>query len=150
MKRLALCSLLPLFAACGSSANTLSGSISEQYSLDFDSVAIARTDPFVVVSYVKASGPVAKPAKLAVALTGITVTPKAMIDLAAMVGGATRGTLTRVEATTIEFPIKTGSVVFDEVPDANATITGHFNATLSMPDGRTLNGDFSGPVVLAQ
>ena len=137
-------------AGCGSSANSLFGSISAEYSLDFDSTQINTTTPFLVISYIRSSGPVGKPAKLSVDLSGVNVTAGSPIDLTMLVGNAPRGTLQRIESTTINFPIKTGTIVLDEAPKANANLSGHFNATLSMPDGRTLDGTFSGTVVPLQ
>jgi hypothetical protein len=131
-------------AGCGGNGNDLSGSLSEVYPLDFDNVTLQEAQNSLIISYNVSSGPVAKAAKLVVDISGITGFTGQAIDLVQMVNQAPRGTLTRVEAMTFPLPIKSGQLVLDNPPTLNSALSGHFNTTLSMPDGRTLNGDFRG------
>jgi hypothetical protein len=68
------------------------------------------------------------------------------IDLTENVAGLPRGTLQRVETTTTDFPLKVGTVHFNQEPVAATDLGGWFHTTLSEPDGRTLNGDFQAKV----
>jgi hypothetical protein len=146
-RRVALVAAALAVAGCGSSQDTLTGSISTEYDLSFDSVQVQLvTNQYLVVSYLRNSGIVAKPAKLTVDMTGVNVTPSMMIDLVEMVNGGPRGTLQRVESTTINFPLSAGNLVLDSVPAANQNLCGHFHCTMSMPMGQTMNGDFCAPL----
>jgi hypothetical protein len=130
-------------AGCGSSQNTLTGSIADEYDLSFDSVTVQWvTNQYLVISYVNNGGTIAKPMKLTVDLTGLTPMSGQMIDLAEMVNGAERGTLQRVESTTLTFPIMTGNLVLDGGLIPNQGLCGHWHTTVTMPMGRTVNGDF--------
>lgn len=147
MKRWMYLVVVASVAACGGEdANQLYGSLSEVYELGFDEVKLQQVGDFVVVEYVKKAGKgdqVGKVAKLTVNLKDATVTPGQQIDLLEQVDNGNRGTLTRVQQATTEFPIKRGFVTFDAKLTADKVVTGKFRTTLSEPDGRTLNGDFS-------
>jgi hypothetical protein len=148
--RIALLAAALVAAGCGSSQDTLTGSISTEYDLSFDSVQVQQVTPFLVIEYRRNSGSVAEAAKLTVDMTGITPTPGMMINLVDMVNGGPRGTLQRVESTTINFPLSAGNLILDSVPAANQSLCGHFHCTMSMPMGQTLNGDFCSPLVVVQ
>jgi hypothetical protein len=69
------------------------------------------------------------------------------IDLTALVNGLPRGTVQRVESGgTTDFPLRVGTIHFNQEPVANAEITGWFHTTLAAdaadPTSRTLNGNF--------
>jgi hypothetical protein len=130
-------------AGCGSAPNRLQGSLSDQYSLDFDTVDAQLVGGYLVVSYVR-TATMAKTLKLTVELTGYQVVAGAEIDLAAKApSGSPRGTFSRVDATTINLPFSSGGITLDAVPAAGAHLGGHFHATFTMPAGRALDGDFS-------
>lgn len=128
--------------ACSSSPNTLEGSLSDVYGLEFDQVDAQLVGNFLVVQYLKsASG--ARTLKMAVDLQGYTVSPGAPISLTEMAaGGSPRGTLQRIVETTINLPLSTGSVTLDAVPTAGSPLSGSFSATFTMPQGRSLHGEF--------
>ena len=130
---------------CGSAKNRLFGSVDEVYDLSFNSVNLQTVSGFLVVEYVQASG--AKVAKLSANLSDVTVKGGQPIDLTTMVGSQPRGTLQRVQQTTIQLPIQQGTLTLDEPVTAGANLSGQFRTTLSDPMGRTLNGDFSATVV---
>ncbi len=133
------------FAGCGGNGNDLSGSLSEVYPLDFDDVTLQQEQSSLLISYNVHGGSVSIAAKLVVDLSGITVVGGQAIDLAQVVtNNQMRGILYRVDPGMTPLPIKTGQLVLDNPPVLNSTLSGHFNTTLSMPDGRTLNGDFRG------
>jgi hypothetical protein len=140
---------LGLVPACGSPSNRLFGSVSEIYDLGFDKVQVSTIGSFVVVEYLRTSGgvTVAKPAKLSVDTTGLTVSAGQSIDLTEAVASGTRGTLQRIEQTPTDLPIGNGFVVFDQVPAADSKLGGRFRTTLTDPAGRTCNGDFSAKVI---
>lgn len=130
---------LAALTSCGDSANRLFGSVSETYPLDFESVQLSTIDQFLVIEYLKGTS---KVLKVAVNLTGLTVTPGQDIDLAATVAGGSRGTLQRIVEATIDLPLERGTLVLDAAPQPDAVLSGRFRTTLSSPNGRTLNGDF--------
>jgi hypothetical protein len=145
MKKLLLTALLA--AGCGSSSNSLSGSVSEIYALDYDSVAISLLDTFLIIEYNKGpDGSAGKAAKLSVDMTGLTVMPNVSIDLTQVVQGNPRGTLQQILGTSVDFPMMIGTLVLSGTPTAGQDLSGNFHATLSNPMGRTLNGNFSATV----
>jgi hypothetical protein len=145
---LMLGALLLVGAACGDdSGSSLSGSMSQVYDLDFDSVNLVRQGDSITVEYVRASGATAgKTAKLVVNLARIAQVAGTAIDLTEVIDGLPRGTLQRVQQVTTDYPIQRGTIQFNQAPEPGAEVTGHFNTTLSKPAGRTLNGEFSGKV----
>jgi hypothetical protein len=152
MKRLLLVVALAVAGCGGGNGNDLTGSLSEVYPLDFDTVEIDQLGSTIVITYVHSPGSdIAKTAKLIVDTTNIALDqPPTMINLAEMFNGSTRGILQRVEKTTIGFPIMNGHLLLNQKPTPNATLSGSFSTTLSDPMGRTLNGDFSAAVVPLQ
>ena len=150
MRRLLLASLLACgLGACGKDPNRLYGSVSQIYSLDFNRVQILRVSDQVSIEYQRLSGQSieAKVAKLTVMVGDLANLAGNDVDLTETVGGLPRGTMQRVESTTTDFPIKTGTVHFNQEPVAGTNLSGSFHSTLSDPDGRTLNGDFQADVV---
>lgn len=147
--RLALAIAALAAAGCGDSSNRLYGSVSEIYNLTFDTVQVSQVGDFIVVDYIRSSGPqgtLGKAAKLTVNLFGIMVVAGQSIDLTSTVMGAPRGTLEQILDTTTELPFTLATITFDQVPAIGQSLAGHFRATLSMPPGRTLDGDFLAPL----
>ena len=139
--------LITLLSGCGGSQNSLTGSVSEIYALDFDTVSASLLDQFLIIEYDKGpGGSEGKAAKLSVDMTGITAMAGASIDLTQMVAGNPRGTLQQILGTTVDFPLMLGTLTVDEAPVAGKELSGHFSTTLSMPMGRTLNGTFDATV----
>jgi hypothetical protein len=139
--------LIALLAGCGDSQNQLTGSVSEIYALDFDSVSVSLLDQFLIIEYDKGPGGSAgKAAKLAVDMTGISAMAGTQIDLTQVVAGNPRGTLQQILGTTVDFPLMLGTLTVNQAPVANKELSGHFSTTLSMPMGRTLNGTFDATV----
>jgi hypothetical protein len=151
MRRFLLASILACsLGACSSSPNRLYGSMSQIYSLDFDRVQIFRIGDQVSIEYQRLSGQdtQAKVAKLTVVVGDLANLAGHDVDLTAPVGsGLPRGTLQRVESGTTEFPLKVGTVRFNQEPVAGTDLSGTFHTTLANPDGRTLNGNFEADVV---
>ena len=135
--------LLLAGAACASEDNKLTGSMSEVYKLDFDSVALVRQGDFISVEYLSSAG---KTAKLVVNLKGLAKVEGTTIDLTEIVGGSPRGTLQRVQSVTTDYQIQRGTVQFDQPPDPGVEVAGRFYTTLVNPAGRTLNGEFKATV----
>ena len=139
-----LCLALAMgLGSCGDDKNKLFGSVSEVYPLDFDAVSVSIVGSFLVVEYTKGAG---KVVKLSVSNENLTVVPGQAIDLLAPITSGNRGTLQRILSTTIELPMMTGTLTLDGVPKVGSELTGHLRTLLSVPSGRTLNGDFSATV----
>jgi hypothetical protein len=150
MRRLLFASLLACsLGACSKESNRLYGSVSDLYSLDFNRVQIKRISGQVSIEYQRVSGQSiqAWAAKLTVTVGDLANLAGNDVDLTEIVGGLPRGTMQRIESTTTDFPIKVGTVRFDQEPVAGTDLSGSFHTTLSDPDGRTLNGDFQATVV---
>jgi hypothetical protein len=135
-------------AGCSSEANRLYGSVSQIYKLSFDRVQIFRHGGEVSIEYQRLSGGnvSAKVAKLTVRVDDLANIAGNDVDLTELVGGLPRGTLQRVESGTTDFPLKVGTVHFEQEPTARTDLSGNFHTMLSDPDGRTLNGDFQAKV----
>jgi hypothetical protein len=133
-------------AACSNEPNRLYGSMSQIYSLDFNRVQILRIGDQVSIEYQRTSDQ-AQVAKLTVTVGDLANLAGNDVNLTELVGGLPRGTLERVESSTTDFPLKVGTVHFNQEPVAGTNLSGSFHTTLSDPDGRTLNGDFQANVV---
>jgi hypothetical protein len=141
--------LFYLFASsCGSESNRLYGSMSQIYPLSFDHVQLLRVGSEVSIEYQRLSGGnlSSKVAKLTVHVGDLAHLAGNDIDLTETVSGLPRGTLQRVESSTTDFPLKTGTVHFDQEPQVGTHLSGSFHTTLAEPMGRTLNGDFQGTI----
>ena len=150
MRRLMIALLLTgSLGACSKDSNRLYGSVSQIYSLDFDRVQVLRVGPQVSIEYQRLSGQniEAKVAKLTVTVGDLANLAGNDVDLTEIVGGLPRGTMQRVESTTTDFPLKVGTVHFNQEPSVGTNLDGTFHTTLADPDGRTLNGDFQATVV---
>jgi len=150
MRRLLIATLLACgLGACSKDPNRLYGSMSQIYGLDFNRVQILRVGNQVSIEYQKLSGQniEAKVAKLTVTVGDLANLAGNDIDLTESVGGLPRGTMQRVESTTTDFPLKVGTVHFNQEPSVGTNLGGTFHTTLADPDGRTLNGDFQATVV---
>jgi len=132
-----------VLTACSSSSNQLSGSLGQIYDLSFNSVTIVLQGKSLSVQYI---GSGVDPAVLVVDLTNIVNVAGSSIDLTQLVNGQPRGVLQRVGTVTTDLPIERGTVTFDQVPQVGQTLSGDFHATLSNPEGYTLNGGFSSTV----
>jgi hypothetical protein len=139
-------------AACGEDANRLYGSMSQVYPLDFDRVRIIRVSDQVSVSsnqvaveYLR-NRDQAKIAKLTVIVGDLANMAGNEINLTEKVSGLPRGTISRIETGTTDFPLQIGNVRFDQEPVVGTELSGSFHTTLSDPAGRTLNGDFKAKV----
>jgi hypothetical protein len=102
----------------------------------------------VSIEYQRVSGGnvAAKVAKLTVRIGDLANLAGNEINLSETIAGLPRGTLQRVESTTTDFPLETGTVRFDQEPKVGTNLSGSFHTTLSEPAGRTLNGDFQAKV----
>ena len=150
MRRLLIATLLACgLGACSKDPNRLYGSMSQIYGLDFNRVQILRVGNQVSIEYQKLSGQniEAKVAKLTVTVGDLANLAGNDVDLTESVGGLPRGTMQRVESTTTDFPLKVGTVHFNQEPSVGTNLGGTFHTTLADPDGRTLNGDFQATVV---
>ena len=150
MRRFLLASILVIsFGSCSKEPNRLYGSLSDVYSLDFNRVQIKRVSDQVSIEYQRVSGQSIQAwvAKLTVTVGDLANLAGNDVNLTESVGGLPRGTMQRVESTTTDFPLKVGSVHFNQEPVAGTDLSGSFHTTLSDPDGRTLNGDFQATVV---
>jgi hypothetical protein len=138
-----------LFAGCGDPPNRLYGSVSQVYSLDFDTTKALRVGDQVSIEYLRMSGEtmLAMPVKVTVSIGDFQQVAGADIDMTELVGGLARGTVQRVETGTTDFSLRIGKIHFDQEPVADADITGWFRTTLENPAaGRTLNGNFQAKV----
>jgi hypothetical protein len=150
MRRFLLASILAFsLGSCSKDPNRLYGSLSDVYSLDFNRVQIKRVSDQVSIEYQRVSGQSIQAwvAKLTVTVGDLANLAGNDVNLTESVGGLPRGTMQRVESTTTDFPLKVGSVHFNQEPVAGTDLSGSFHTTLSDPDGRTLNGDFQATVV---
>jgi len=150
MRRFLIASILACgLGACSKDPNRLYGSVSQIYSLDFDRVQILSVGNQVSIEYQKLSGQniEAKVVKLTVTVGDLANLAGNDVDLTESVGGLPRGTMQRVESTTTDFPLKVGTVHFNQEPSVGTNLGGTFHTTLADPDGRTLNGDFQATVV---
>jgi hypothetical protein len=142
-----------LLLGCGDdlASNSLSGSLSEIYGLDFENVAVTQLGDTIIVKYYKGSGAsTATVIKFTTDLTGLMVAPGKSIDLAELVGGQQRGSLARLVDTPVQLGILRGLVSFSEVPVGGHPLSGEFHVELSDPSGRTLSGKFSGALTILQ
>ena len=143
--RALLCAGVLALAACGGTGNSLSGSVSEVYSLDFDGVAATIFDRYLIIEYTRAAEGASaggKVVKLTVDMTGLIVEPGKEIDLTEAVGQGARGSLQQVLGQTVEFPMATGTLILNQVPAGGGKVSGRFFTRLTNPSGRTLNGEF--------
>ena len=150
MRQFLLVSILACsLGACSNEPNRLYGSVSEIYSLDFNHVQILRVSDQVSIEYQRVSGQSIQAwvAKLTVVVGDLANLAGNDVDLTELAGGLPRGTMQRIEGTTTDFPLKAGTVRFNQEPVAGANLSGSFHTTLADPDGRTLNGDFQATVV---
>ena len=144
---------LLLLASCSDSPNRLYGSMSQVYSLDFNSVRITLVGDQVSVEYQRLSGQtvLGMTAKVTVSIGDIQPVAGNDIDMTSLVNGLPRGTVQRVESDgTTDFPMQVGTIHFNHEPVADAEITGWFHTTVA-PDSaastsRTLNGNFQAKV----
>ena len=133
---------LAVTPGCGSSPNTLEGSLSDVYGLDFDTVNAQLIGGYLVIEYVRTAGG-GKTLKISVDLTGYTVSAGAAISLLEKgPSGGPRGTLQRIVESTIDLPLMSGSLTLDAVPAAGMPLGGSFSAAFTMPSGRSVRGEF--------
>ena len=141
-------------AGCGGDDNTLKGSMSQVYPLKFDDVQILRVGgpgkEEVSVEYLRMEGQqiAAYVAKLTVQVGDVQTMAGAEIDLTQKgPNGLPRGTLERIDSTATEFPMRIGTVKFDQEPLAGTNLSGKFFTTVITDEGdQTLNGTFKAEV----
>lgn len=136
--------VLTLVAACGGPGNSLSGSIGESFSLDFDRAQIRKQDLNLIIEYIKKqNGGESKVAKVVVDTQ----------DLAVNGGAVIRGdvfsehvTVSRVTNAGGDFPpLKSGSIRFSDWNFKNGgRVAGEFDVLFT--NGRTLSGNFENDV----
>jgi hypothetical protein len=141
---------------CGGEDNTLKGSMSQVYSLKFDEVEISRVGApgkeEVSVKYLAKDGEriTSYPAKLTVQVGNLASMAGADLDLKQTgPNGLPVGTLERIatDSTATAFPLKVGTVKFDQEPVVGTDLSGKFFTTVVTEDGdRTLNGTFKAKV----
>ena len=143
MRRLAVFAAIVLATACGD-GNSLEGSISDSFSLDFDRVRIRKQAPELLIEYLKKhDGGTDKVCKVVVNTEGMSLGGNTNIRGPTFLD---RVTVTRVAATGGDFPdVDSGSMHFDtyEFRDGG-DMKGRFDVLFV--NGRTLNGDFEGKV----
>jgi hypothetical protein len=139
---LALAAFLTMLS-CNDGQNKLYGSASQIYDLSFNSVTIVLQGSSVSIEYIGSNG---DPAILVVDFANIVNVAGSSIDLTQLDSGQPRGVLQRVGTVTTDLPIERGTVVFDDVPKVGSNLSGTFAATLAIPAGYTLDGDFSAMV----
>ena len=129
----------------GSSANSLEGSISSVFALDFDTVSLNQIGDYLVVEYLRASDN-ARIVKLTVYTSDLQIAPGKGFDLTDR--NPPRGTLEHITGSNMQLPIVNGSLTLDQVPTPGMHLSGHFFTTV-MPASttRTLNGNFDGTLV---
>lgn len=160
--RNACLALLPLcLLSCGAS-NTLSGSLSQNVSLAFQSVTIQQTGTTVAVSYLN---PVAGTSGEDIVIdivadtTGVNLAHGGTLNLTDMLaGGVLRGSVTRAvsgdDRRTFP-PLVRGSLIFAENPTIGAKVTGNFSILFEQEQsgdlgaGETVFGTFAGTVTNA-
>ncbi len=143
MNRWALSLLFVGFCAC-SSKNSLSGSVSQVYPLDFQTVTANIDSSVVTINYLKgASTTTGYTLKVVLDLTGLPLVANQSIDLTQpAANGLPRGTFEQILTDDIALPFSIASISFSELPVAGKEVSGHFAATFTDPSGRDLQGDF--------
>jgi hypothetical protein len=131
--------------ACSSSSNSLTGSVSQEYDLSYNSVVILLQASSIQIKYVGDNG---DPCLLAVDIGDLQSIAGVSIKLTDIDPGTgqVRGTIDNIgsDGVTDQLPITRGNVIFDQTPKVGANLSGQFNATFV--DGYTLDGTFSSPV----
>jgi hypothetical protein len=122
--------------------NSLSGSDSEVYGTSFSSVVITLEGSSVAIKYVGTSGSTV----LVVDTANIANVAGSSIDLTQLDNEQSRGAIEYLGPFTTDLHIKSGSIVFNQVPTVGSSLSGHFSTTLADPSTHTLNGTFSGTV----
>jgi hypothetical protein len=145
MRRLlALLGTCAAIMGCGGPGNSLSGSISESFSLDFDVVQVRKQDLALIIEYIKnVQGGTNKACKLVVDTSNLAITSNSNIK------GDTflkRVTVSRVAPTGGDFDkMKSGSMHFDDYSFKDGgSMAGTFDAIFD--NGRTIHGSFEGRV----
>ena len=136
--------LLAFVGACGGPGNSLSGSIGESFSLDFDSAQIRKQDLDLIVEYLKKqNGGTNKVAKI------VVDTQDLVIDSSTVIRGDLfnqKVTVSRVTMAGGDFPpLKSGSIRFSDWNFKNGgRVAGEFDVLFT--NGRTLSGNFENDV----
>ncbi len=140
--RWALTALVTLAAACGGPGNSLSGSVGESFSLDYDRAQIRRVDLQLMIEYIK------DPNGTKVCQV-VVDTERLPLDGGAVVKGTTFTqyvTVNRVASTGGNFPdVKSGEIRFESYDfTQGGTVSGEFDVLFVT--GRTLHGNFENRV----
>ena len=148
MQRLVFAALticVGLTGCCGK--NSLSGSVSQVYTLDFQTVTGSFDgDPVNVltIAYLKgADATTGYTMKVVVDLNGLTITPGVAIDLTQTSNGQQRGSFEQILSTNdVQLPFSTASLTLDEAPVVGKELSGKFAATFTDPAGHAVQGNF--------
>ncbi len=144
-----------LLSACA--PRTLEGSVTEYLDLTYDRAEAQASNNEVTVSFLRPRGEGEDiQLKVAARLEGISLEPRAAIDLAQRMGGTTgpqRGAVSRgvLEEPVRQFPeIARGELIFDGYLDSGKTVTGEVHLTfvngIDVYSGRTIFGRFEATV----
>ncbi|MFL5351820.1 hypothetical protein [Archangium sp.] len=148
--------LTGLLTAC-TPHKTLEGSVTEYLDLTYERVEARASKSEVTVNFLQPRGEGENTVlKVAARLEGVSLEPRAAIDLAQHVGGETgpqRGAVSRsvLDEPSRPFPaIERGELLFDGYLDSGKTVTGEFHVTFvngtDVYSGRTLFGRFEATV----
>ena len=140
--RSALTALVLLTAACGGPGNSLSGSIGESFSLDFDHADIRRQDLQLIIEYIKDPN-ATKVCKVVVDTEHLPIDSGAVVKSTYFTQYVT---VSRVATVGGDFPdVKSGEIHFESYNfSSGGTVSGTFDVLFV--NGRTLHGDFENKV----
>lgn len=130
--------------ACGGRENELSGSISESFSLDFDSVRIRKQNTTLLIEYLKKlGGSTAKVCKVVVDAESLPLKDNARISGDLFLE---RVSIQREAQTASDFPdVQGGKIKFDKISFKDGgECEGEFDAVFV--NGRTIIGSFVGKI----
>lgn len=148
--------LTGLLSAC-TGHKTLEGSVTEYLDLTYERAEAQASKSEVTVSFLQPQGEGENTVlKVAARLEGVSLEPRAVIDLSQHVGGETgpqRGAISRsvLDEPSRPFPaLERGELVFDGYLDSGKTVTGEFHVTFvngtDVYSGRTIFGRFEATV----
>jgi len=140
MKVLATCALLGLVSACGP-GNSLGGSISQSYSLNFSTVLIEQQGTQLLIEYLEnLSIGTDDVCKIVVDTSNLTIPPNSTMNDDTFLN---RVTIQRVSNQGGDFPpVDRGQIHFDDFQfKAGGHISGNFQAVFH--SGQDVNGDFN-------
>jgi hypothetical protein len=152
-RRLKLVAVLWLLGLPGCGGNSLGGSISDAFDLNFSDIVIRRSTKAVQITYLRSEGNEVV-MRITVDLEDVDVTKGGSVDLAEEYApGHPRAAVSRAmngEPVLQLPPVVQGTLTLSDDPAPGNSITGEFSARFGeggdLGSGRTLNGKFSGVV----